>query len=159
MTKKRILIVDDEVGAARLLKANLEQTDRYEVRVENWPEDALAAAREFRPDLVLLDIIMPRLPGGNVAAQIEADPSLKGTPIVFLTAAVRKHGPRSVEEHEWVICDHPCVAKPASAEEIIQFIEAEFAKPSSLPRSSVPAVPVPGAQAGHGEPGGALRQA
>jgi PleD family two-component response regulator len=59
MDKKRILIVDDEVGAARLLKANLEQTNRYEVRVENWPEDAATAARQFKPHLVLLDIIMP----------------------------------------------------------------------------------------------------
>lgn len=159
MNKKRILIVDDEVGAARLLKANLEQTDRYEVRVENWPEDALGAARQFRPDLVLLDIIMPRLPGGNVAAQIEADPTLKGTPIVFLTAAVRKHGPRSVEEHEWIICDHPCVAKPASAEEIMQFIEAEFAKAGSPPRSSAPVVATFDGQANPGEPGAPARQA
>lgn len=128
MNKKRILIVDDEIGAARLLKANLEQTNRYEVCVENWPEDALAAARQFKPDLVLLDIIMPRWPGGNVAEQLDRDPILKGTPICFFTAAVRKEGPRSVEEHEGIISDRPCLAKPASAEEIMRFIEAEFAK-------------------------------
>lgn len=138
MNKKRILIVDDEVGAARLLKANLEQTDRYEVCVENWPEDALAVARQFKPDLVLLDIIMPRLPGGNVADQIDRDPALKGTPIFFFTAAVRKHGPRSVEEHEGIISDRPCLAKPASAEEIMQFIEAELAKAGSVSGTGAP---------------------
>ena len=121
--KKRILIVDDEVGAARLLKANLEQTNQYEVRVENWPEDAATAARQFKPHLVLLDIIMPRLPGGNVAAAFEADPELKDIPIVFLTAAVRRH---QVEDHDGMICDRPCLAKPASVQEVVQSIEARL---------------------------------
>src|SRR5207249_3944002 len=91
MAKKRILLVDDEKSFTNLLKLNLEETGNYDVRVENWAEDAYGAAKEFKPDLVLLDIIMPRMPGGNVAAQIKKDPALKATPIVFLTAAVRKH--------------------------------------------------------------------
>ena len=68
MNKKRILLVDDEKSLTTLLKLNLEETGDYEVRVENFPEDALAAVRAFQPDLVLLDLIMPRLPGGNVAS-------------------------------------------------------------------------------------------
>ena len=120
MAKKRILLVDDEKSFTNLLKLNLEETGAYEVRVENWAEDACAAAREFKPDLVLLDIIMPRMPGGNVAAQIQKDPQLKDTPIVFLTAAVR---PQQVEEHEGIICDFPCLAKPASVEKVIEMIE------------------------------------
>ena len=125
MDKKRILIVDDEVGATRLLKASLEQTNSYEVRVENWPEDAVPAARQFKPDLVLLDIVMPRMPGGNVAEAFGWDPELKHIPIVFLTAAVRRH---QVEEHDGIICEHPCLAKPASVAEIIQCIETHLAQ-------------------------------
>ena len=120
MAKKRILLVDDEKSFTSLLKLNLEETGSYEVRVENWPEDALAAAKEFRPNLIFLDIIMPRLPGGNVAAAIKADPNLKETPIVFLTAAVRKH---QVEENDGIICDFPCLAKPASLETVVEMIE------------------------------------
>lgn len=120
MNKKRILLIDDEKSLTNLLKLNLEETGDYEVRVENWPEDALAAAREFKPDLVLLDLIMPRMPGGNVAALIDSDPQVKGTPIVFLTAAVRK---QQVEENEGIICDHPCLAKPATVEEVVAMIE------------------------------------
>jgi len=120
MAKKRILLVDDEKSLTSLLKLNLEETGNYDVRVENWPEDALGAARQFKPDLILLDIIMPRMPGGNVAAQIDADPELNGTPIVFLTAAVRKH---QVEENEGIISERPCLAKPASMEEVIAIIE------------------------------------
>ena len=125
MAKKKILLVDDEKSFTNLLKLNLEETGAYEVRVENWAEDALKAAKEFKPDLVLLDIIMPRLPGGNVAAQIKADPETQETPIVFLTAAVRKH---QVEENEGIICDFPCLAKPASVEEVIDVIEKHARK-------------------------------
>ena len=118
--KKKILLVDDEKSFTSLLKLNLEDTGNYEVRVENWAEDAYSTARQFKPDLVLLDIIMPRMPGGNVAAQLKEDPELKDIPIVFLTAAVRKH---QVEENEGIICDHPCLAKPATVETVIEAIE------------------------------------
>ena len=125
MGKKRILLVDDEKSFTNLLKLNLEDTGNYEVRVENWGEDALAAAQQFRPDLVLLDIIMPRMPGGNVASQIKEDPELKDTPIVFLTAAVRRH---QVEENDGIICDLPCLAKPAPVEAVIEMIEKHARK-------------------------------
>jgi CheY-like chemotaxis protein len=120
MDKKRVLLVDDEKSFTNLLKLNLEDTGNYEVRVENWAEDAYKAAREFKPHLILLDIIMPRMPGGNVAAQLKADPETSQIPVVFLTAAVRRH---QVEENEGIICDLPCLAKPASVEEVIAMIE------------------------------------
>jgi CheY-like chemotaxis protein len=120
MAKKRILLVDDEKSFTNLLKLNLEETGNYEVRVENWAEDAYGAAKEFKPDLVLLDIIMPRMPGGNVAAQIKEDHELKDTPIVFLTAAVRK---QQVEDNEGIICDFPCLAKPATVDMVVETIE------------------------------------
>ena len=125
MPKKRILLVDDEKSFTTLLKLNLEETGNYEVRVENWPEDALGAAKAFKPDLVLLDIIMPRMPGGNVAAQIKEDAELKDTPIVFLTAAVRK---QQVEDNEGIICDFPCLAKPATVEMVVEAIEKHARK-------------------------------
>jgi CheY-like chemotaxis protein len=117
------LIVDDEFASARMLQRNLEENGAYEARVERWPEDAVATAHGFNPDLILLDLLMPRMPGGNVAAAFEADPLLKNVPIVFLTAGV---GRSRVEEHEGIICNHPCVAKPASVEEIVQCIEANL---------------------------------
>ena len=117
---KRILVVDDDVAFTRLLKLNLEQTGQYNVRVENWAEDALPAAREFKPDLVLLDLLMPRQFGGNVAASFRADPELKQTPIVFLTATVRK---ATVELHGGAISGYPFLAKPASTAEVAACIE------------------------------------
>ena len=120
--KKKVLLVDDEKSFTNLLQLNLEQTGRYEVRVVNWAEDALATARQFKPDIMLLDIIMQRMPGGNVVAQFEADPELNNTPIVFLTAAVQR---RQVADMDGIISGRPCIAKPASMEEITTMIDTQ----------------------------------
>ncbi len=59
MTTKKILVIDDEGGITRMLKRSLEATNRYLVRAENSSAVAVAAAREFLPDLILLDVMMP----------------------------------------------------------------------------------------------------
>ena len=120
--KKKVLVVDDEKSFTNLLHLNLEQTGNYEVQVVNWSEDALATARAFKPDIMLLDIIMPRMPGGNVVAQFEADSEMKDLPIVFFTAAVQRS---RLEEMDGIISGRPCLAKPASLEEIVAMIEKE----------------------------------
>jgi DNA-binding response OmpR family regulator len=86
--KKRILVVDDEPSVTRSLKLNLESSGGYEVRTENDGTNALVAARSFRPDLILLDVVMPDIDGGDVATKLQADPLLHDTPIIFLTAIV-----------------------------------------------------------------------
>jgi len=118
--KKRILLIDDEAGFTRMLKLNLEQTGRFEVCAVNWPEEALRVGQEFKPDLVLLDVLMPRMVGGDVAAQFRADPVLKAARIIFFTAAVRKS---IMEEHGGVVAGDPIIAKPASFEEVLAAIE------------------------------------
>lgn len=90
MEKKRILIVDDKVSDTRLVKLCLEQTNDYVVREENNAETALASAEEFRPHLILLDVRMPGMDGGELAACIQANPKLNTVPIVFLTSLVTK---------------------------------------------------------------------
>jgi DNA-binding response OmpR family regulator len=135
--KKKILLVDDEESFTRLLKLNLEQTDLYVVRVENWAERVLNAAREFQPDVVILDVIMPRLIGSDVAAHLRADSRFRSTPIIFLTAALPR---KVVQEHRNVIGGFPVIAKPASVEEVINTIE------TNLPRSN----PEPGRNPGRG---------
>ena len=120
MRKKRILLVDDEVGFTRLLKLNLEQMREYEVRVENGAEQALSAAREFRPDLVLLDLIMPQMIGNDVAQRLRADAQLRRTPIVFLSALCSRN---AGDERNRVIAEFPYIAKPATVEEVVESIE------------------------------------
>jgi CheY-like chemotaxis protein len=123
--KKKVMLVDDEKSFTNLLKLNLEQTGNYEVSVVNWSEDAVPTARDFKPDIVLLDIIMPRMPGGNVVAEFEKDPVLRQTPIVFLTAAVQRS---RLEEADGIVSGKPCLAKPASIEEIVAMIEKQTSR-------------------------------
>src|SRR5882757_7174042 len=86
--KKRIFIVDDESGFTRLLKLTLERSGKYMVKEINDGTQAWLAAREFKPDLIFLDIVMPKVDGGEVAQQIRSDPMLAHIPIIFLTAIV-----------------------------------------------------------------------
>ena len=86
--KKRIMIVDDEAAFTRMMKLVLEKSGRYEVIGENKATQALATARACQPDLILLDVVMPEMDGGDVAALMQADPALKAIPIVFLTALI-----------------------------------------------------------------------
>lgn len=84
----KVLIVDDEAGFTKLLKMNLEKSGQFEVRIENNSMKALAAAQEFVPDVILLDVVMPGLDGGDVSALFQNDPVLKKVPIIMLTALV-----------------------------------------------------------------------
>ncbi len=84
---KKVLLVDDEAGFTTLMKMNLER-DGYEVRVENSSPLAVSAAKAFQPDVILLDVVMPEMDGGDVKAKLDADPELTDTPVVMLTALV-----------------------------------------------------------------------
>ena len=119
MNPKRILIVDDESGFTRLLKLTLEKTGNFVVMEENDGTRAHETAREFMPDLILLDIVMPKIDGGYVASRIKADWSLRKIPIVFLTAIVSNKEAHSSD----LIGGFPFLAKPVSLDNLIQCIE------------------------------------
>ena len=118
--KKRILVVDDEPAITRMVKLNLEQTGRYEVRTENLGRRAIESARDFRPDLILLDVMMPGMLGSEIAAQLKADPELRVIKFVFLTAFVTKDEEIRSSGH---IGGHTFVAKPISADDLCRVIE------------------------------------
>ena len=117
--KRRILIVDNDRESTRLVKILLERTGRYLVLEENDATRAHQTAQNFRPDLILLDIVMPEIDGGEVAAQIEADPLLQRTSVIFLTALVTKAETKTGLR----IQGHPFLAKPISIPELINGIE------------------------------------
>ena len=123
-TKKRILVVDDQSDITRLLKRGLEQTNDYEVREENDSRAALAAAEEFRPHLILLDVMMPGLDGGELANSLRASAKLKSVPIVFLTAAITKE---EVAEKEGQAGGWPILAKPFVIPDVVACLERHLA--------------------------------
>ena len=85
---RKILLVDDEAGFTQLLKMNLEKSGDFEVTIENDSTKAIATARSFQPDVVLLDVVMPGMDGGDVQARFQADSILNRVPVIMLTALV-----------------------------------------------------------------------
>ncbi len=90
MTKQKILIIDDEENFCNLVKKNIEKTGEFEAYTATNGNDGIKLIREIKPDLVLLDIMMPDMDGGDVVSIIRNDKSINDTPIVFLTAIVRE---------------------------------------------------------------------
>lgn len=111
MNKPRILIVDDDPNLSRLVAAHLEKSGAYQVLTESRSYAATATARSFRPDLVFLDVDMPGKDGGQVAAEIQADPVIGRTPIVFLTSLV---GHNELGGHVRMLGGFPFLAKPTT---------------------------------------------
>ena len=118
--KKRSLVVDDEVALTRIIKLNLERTGNYEVRTENMGSMAVPAAKEFKPDLIFLDVMMPDMGGEDVVALFKEDPVLSNIALIFLTAIVTKEETQSVETD---IGGNLFLAKPVKTEELIATIE------------------------------------
>lgn len=85
MEKQKILVVEDEAPIQELLQFNLERK-KYRVKVADSGEEALKVAGEYRPDLVLLDIMLPGADGLEVCKQLKADPQTAPIPIIMLTA-------------------------------------------------------------------------
>lgn len=81
----KILVVDDDEDIVELLEYNLEK-EGYEVKTASDGKKALKIARDFRPDLILLDIMMPQQDGIETARTIRDDSDLRDTYIMFLTA-------------------------------------------------------------------------
>ena len=81
----KILVVDDDLDILELLKYNLSKSG-YDVSCAENGEKAIEVARKFKPDLILLDVMMPEKDGVEVCAILRDDPMFNDTFIVFLTA-------------------------------------------------------------------------
>lgn len=131
--KRRILIVDDEPDVTDLLQYKLQQSN-YEVQVINDPVLIMGSAREFHPDLVVLDIMMPEMNGLQVCRMIRADPMMKETAVIFLTA--RGEPEDRIKGFETGADDY--MSKPFETRELILRISAIFnrlVKPEPTPKA------------------------
>src|SRR6266404_1179066 len=124
MSTNRILIIDNETAFTEVVKLTLEASGRYEAQVENDASQAVATARVFKPELILLDMILAG-GGGAIAAQIKNEPGLKQVPIVFMTAMVARYDSDRGERN---IAGHPLLAKPMRAAELLGCIERQLAR-------------------------------
>lgn len=84
-TMPRILIADDNPSNAELLDAHLDGSG-FETKLVHNGDDALRVARDWKPDLILLDVMMPKLSGFEVCRRLRADDTTKGVAILMITA-------------------------------------------------------------------------
>ncbi|MCK9380653.1 MAG: response regulator [Sulfuritalea sp.] len=116
---KRILVVDDDPAIRRMTKLGLESAGAYTVFMENLGVRAVETARSCRPDLILLDIMMPDMDGSDVATALQEDPELRHIKLVFLTALLSK-------SQETKSGEHIVIAKPVTTQELVAIIEQEL---------------------------------
>ena len=121
----RILIVDDEPNLVLALE-HLMKKEGYEIRAAADGEEAVEAAAEFRPDLILLDIMMPKMDGYEVCQRIRANAALQDVAIVMLTAKGRE-----VEREKGLAlgADH-YITKPFSTREVVRKVKEILAAKS-----------------------------
>jgi CheY-like chemotaxis protein len=115
----RILIVDNSSKFTRGARLLLEQTGNYVACAVNDPRRALETARSFKPDLVLVDLIMSQADGLEVALQLEADWALHEVPIVFVTALITREEARDGRR----INGHRVVPKPTRGFDLFRIVE------------------------------------
>lgn len=118
--KVRVIVIDDEPALTRMIQLNLERAGNYEVETENDGTNAINAIREFRPDIILLDIMMPDKSGDDIAQDLRDDPRLSRIPVIFLTALVT---PDETDAKASKIGGNTFLAKPVKSAELIRVIE------------------------------------
>jgi two-component system OmpR family response regulator len=117
--KPRILIVDDNPRSSHSARLILQQLGQYVVCEENDAASALETARSFKPDLMLINLVMPRLDGAEVSAQIESDCALHGVAIVFVTGLVTSDEARNGQR----IDGHRVLSKPVTSSDLLRVVE------------------------------------
>lgn len=115
---KRILICDDDPVILRLLQVNLE-LEGYDVLLAHHGEDAIEVATAEHPDLVILDIMMPKLDGYQTCERLKANDETKEIPVVFLSAKAQQ---TDIERgKEFGVADY--LTKPFDPNDLIDVVE------------------------------------
>jgi len=113
--RKKVLLIDDEEDFCFFVKLNLEKTGKYEVITTTSGTTGLIMASKEHPDLVLLDIIMPDMNGGQVAELLLDDANTKDIPVLFITAIASRS---ETQSQDGIIGGRMFIAKPVTAEEL-----------------------------------------
>ena len=124
MNKKRILLVDDDITLVDMYKERLAVAG-YDVIVAHSGEEALKSVGEVKPDIVLLDIMMPKVNGFDVLHSLKGDPKTKDIPVIILTALIQDTNKAKGMEAG---ADDYIIKSETMPGEVLQKVEAIFAK-------------------------------
>ena len=115
---KKILVADDDRQLLTLIEACFRDS-AYEISTVTNGKDALTLAREHRPNLLILDVLMPGLSGLDVEKQLRSQPETADMPILFLTGLV----PQSEEKDIYTNGKQATLAKPFDPEKLLSAVE------------------------------------
>lgn len=119
MSKKKILIIDDEADFCKLVKRNLELIGDFEVVIAGDGKQGFNSAKKLKPDLILLDIMMPRMDGFKVLEKLKSDMNTLAIPVIMLTAK----GDEASKVKAAQLYDEEYIIKPIEAPELKTKIE------------------------------------
>ena len=120
---KTVLVVDDEQDILDLVRFRLEH-DGYRVITASDGETGLALAKKERPDLCILDVMMPKLTGLEVLAHLRADTATADTPVILLTA----RGQDADVDRGFELGAQDYVTKPFSPKELRRRVDAQLSR-------------------------------
>lgn len=126
MAKKRILLVEDEPDMSGAVRIRLEAND-YEVLTAKDGSEALSKARTEKPDLIILDVMLPRMDGFKVCRMLKFDNNYESIPVILFTAKTQS---ADISRGEEMGAD-AYITKPFKAEELLQKIKELLARSSS----------------------------
>ena len=112
---KRILVVDDDPDIVEIVESQL-TANGYEVYTAYAGREGLAKCKRLKPDIVILDIMMPDIDGSSVAEEIKEDPDTADIPIIFLTGAVK----RSEIPDSRIVGGQYFLAKPFRSDDLLK---------------------------------------
>jgi two-component system alkaline phosphatase synthesis response regulator PhoP len=126
--KARILLVDDDVDFVESTRIVLESKP-YDVIVAKNGDEGLKKAKEAKPDLIILDVIMPVKDGFTAAEQLKKDPELSRIPTIMLTAFAEKHAEASIPvSRGFTLEAEDYIEKPVSPQELLARVEKQLKK-------------------------------
>lgn len=125
LEKSKILIVDDEIDFCHFLKLNMEVTGEFEVSVASEGKSGIDLAKNWHPDLILLDVRMPGMSGSEMLSVLKQDESTKDIPVIFLSGLAVKEG---TEDDSLQKSGYTFITKPVTTLEIINQIKPLLTK-------------------------------
>lgn len=117
MSKLKILIVDDEPHILKSISSLLEENNYQAITVQSG-EEGLKKIKKDKPDLILLDILMPNMDGTSMASILKENPETKNIPIVFLTCLAAEAGEQTLRPPR----DYMFIGKPFNPSELLNTI-------------------------------------
>ncbi|MFA5436498.1 MAG: response regulator [Candidatus Neomarinimicrobiota bacterium] len=121
MPAKKVLVIDDEEYFCRAVKKIIETNRDFLVLTATRGDEGLRLAKAEKPDLILLDIVMPGMAGTQVAEELLEDPATASIPIIFVTAIVKQE---EAERNKGFLGGRMFIAKPVVVDELLKKIDS-----------------------------------